>query len=146
MTVGLVLSIFSVTDAVAVLLAPSVAVLETSWLAPSVVVVTGAGQVTGVMPPAQVKVVVTFVLFQPAGLGDGLGVAEMVNVVPRVTVRLVVVVFPATSLAWIAIELGPWARVRGQEKLLPLRVAVALLQVTFARPESASVAVPVRVI
>ena len=49
--IGALLSIFNVTDAVAEFPAVSVAVLDTTWLAPSVVVITGCGQVIVPEPP-----------------------------------------------------------------------------------------------
>jgi hypothetical protein len=51
-TAGGVLSIFSVTEAVAVFPAPSVAIREMTSLAPSVETTTGWGQVTVPTPPA----------------------------------------------------------------------------------------------
>jgi hypothetical protein len=70
--VGGVLSILSVTLVLALLPAASVAVPETIWLAPSVVIVCGAGQTaTGEVASAQTNVTVTFVLFHPAAFGTG---------------------------------------------------------------------------
>ena len=76
---GAVLSILSVTEAVAEFPAESLAVLETTWFAASVVVVTGCGQVIVPEPPPQVKLTVTLVLFHPAAFGAGVGVAVIVN-------------------------------------------------------------------
>src|ERR1035441_8531287 len=117
-----------------------------TWLVPSVETTTGWGQVTVPTPPAQVKVTVTLELFHPATLGAGLGVAEIVSAVPRVTLRFDEAVLPATSVACTAIVFGPVTRVRLQEKDCPLRAAVTPLQVTFATPESVSATVPVTVI
>ncbi len=98
--VGRVLSILSVTEAVAKLPAASVAVREIAWFAPSVEITTGAGQMTAPVPPEHTKLTVTSVLFHPAGLGAGVGVAEIVSVLdPKVTLRFAVAVFPATSVA-----------------------------------------------
>jgi hypothetical protein len=69
---GGVLSMLSVTPAVAVLPARSVAVPSTTWFAPSVVTSAGGGQdATPLARSAQVNVTVTPVLFQPAALGCG---------------------------------------------------------------------------
>jgi hypothetical protein len=53
-TVGPVLSIFSVTDALAFAPFASVAVAEITWLAPSVLTVCVGGHWTGATPPVQV--------------------------------------------------------------------------------------------
>ncbi len=77
-TSGGVLSRLTVTLAVAELPAWSVAVPETVWPSPSVVTVTGSGQVAMPLPVSlQRKVTVTSVLFQPAALGAGEAVAWM---------------------------------------------------------------------
>ena len=105
---GGVLSILSVTDAPAVWPALSVAVREMTWFAPSVEVTTGWGQVTGAVPPAEVKVTVTSDLFHPAALGVGAGEAEMVSVTgAKLTLTLEVAVLPAMSVACTAMVLGP---------------------------------------
>ena len=79
------------------------------------------------------------------------------------TATEVVVLFPAASVAWTGMVLGPGAKFRVQVKLGPtgrsaagrrpallvacdLDVAVRLLQVTLAMPEWASVMSPVMVI
>ena len=74
-TTGAVLSILTVTLAVAVLPALSRAVPETTWLLPSVPRTTGGGH-TATPDPAslQTNVTVTFVLFQPRVFGVGLTV------------------------------------------------------------------------
>lgn len=69
---GGVLSRLMVTEALAVLPALSVAVPETTWLAPSLVNVCGCGQLaTPEIASPQVNVTVGFVLFQFAALGAG---------------------------------------------------------------------------
>jgi len=69
---GGVLSILRETEVLALLPALSVAVPLTTWLAPSVVTVTGAGHVaTPEELSVQVNVTVTFVLFHPAALDAG---------------------------------------------------------------------------
>src|SRR5579871_5123189 len=69
---GAVLSMFNVMVAVALLPAPSCAVPEICWLAPSVDTRMGAGQ-TAIppVPPRQVKLTTTLLLFQPAAFGCG---------------------------------------------------------------------------
>lgn len=69
LTAGAVLSILSVMDVEVVTLAASVTVPLMTCPAPSVETVTGDGQVSGGVPPAQVNVTVTLALFQPAALG-----------------------------------------------------------------------------
>ena len=77
---GAVLSRLIVTDAEAVFPALSVAVPRTSWLAPSVLTVTGAEQEA--MPDVlseQVNVTTTLVLFQPKASAAGFANAEIVG-------------------------------------------------------------------
>lgn len=58
----------------------SIALAQTAWLAPSELTSIGAGQILiGKEPPVQVKVTVTYVLFQPAALGAGEGDGMMVG-------------------------------------------------------------------
>ena len=78
--VGGVLSILSVTLVEVLFPAASVAVPETTCLAPSVVIVCGARQLTtGEVASPQTNVTVTFVLFQPAAFGAGETVAVIVG-------------------------------------------------------------------
>lgn len=79
-----VLSRLIVTLVVAVFPAVSVAVPETTWFAPSVLTITGDGQVCiGLLPAVQVNVTVTFELFQPLAFGPGEATAVIVGgVVP----------------------------------------------------------------
>ena len=142
--VGGVLSILSVTESVAVWPALSVAVREMTWFAPSVVVTTGWGQVTGAVPPAQVKVTVTSELFHPAALGAGEGEAEIVNVVgEKVTPTFDVAVLPAISTACTAMVFGPATSDTLHDRADWVSVAGAPLQAALAMPESESVTVPV---
>ena len=97
---GGVLSMFKVTLAEAELPATSTAVPDTVWFSPSVVTVIG--EVHWAMPDKvslQLKLTVTFVLFQPFALACGLEDAVMVGrVLSMLTVRVFVVsMLPALS-------------------------------------------------
>src|SRR5207248_958736 len=71
-TAGAVLSTLTVTEAEAVLPALSAAVPDTDWLAPSVVTVTGLGQLaTPLVLSKQLKLIVTLLLFQCSAFGGG---------------------------------------------------------------------------
>ncbi len=62
------------------MLALSTAFRVRVWPAPSVVIVTGAGQVRMPLPPSsQMKLTVTSVLFHPAAFGAGVRVALIVG-------------------------------------------------------------------
>jgi len=75
---GGVLSRLTVTEVVALFPALSVTVPDTTWCAPSFVSKTGEGQdATPLVLSKQVKLTVTFVLFQPAAFGAGLMVPEI---------------------------------------------------------------------
>src|SRR5574341_928257 len=79
-TGGGVLSRLMNTLVEALLPARSVAVAVTSWFAPSVVAVTGPGQLaTPDVLSEHVKLTVTSLLFQPAGLGWGVTVVDRVG-------------------------------------------------------------------
>ena len=108
-TVGGVLSSLITTLAVAVAPAASVTVPATGMLAPSVEMICGKGQmVIGAPPGLQVKLTVTFVLFQPAAFGGGATTAMICGRVSEMfTVNCVEAVLPATSVAvprtiWLA--------------------------------------------
>ena len=142
--VGLVLSILRVAEAVAVLPTASVAVREMTWFAPSFEMTTDGGQVTGNAPPEQLNATVTSLLFQPAALGAGVAVAEMVRVLKlKVTFRIDVAVFPALSVAWTVIAFAPGTSGKLHEKADPVTAAVWPLQVKVATPDVASVTVTV---
>jgi hypothetical protein len=100
-TAGAVLSIFSVTVAVAVLPALSVTDAETISLAPSAVTVWVGGQEATPEPESkQEKFTVTLVLFQPLAFGVGDVAAITVGgVLSMLTITLVVAVLPALSVA-----------------------------------------------
>lgn len=99
-TAGPVLSIFSVTEVVAVAPTLSLTVPEMIWLAPSVETTRGAGQVSGATPPEHVNVTVTFPLFNPAALGNGDAEAEMTGATGlKFTMMEADVAFPAASVA-----------------------------------------------
>jgi len=100
-TVGGVLSSLITTVAVPVAPAASVTVPLTGMVAPSVEMSCGEGQlVIGAPPGVQVKLTVTFVLFQPAELGPGEGVAMMVGGVFEIfSVICPDAELPATSVA-----------------------------------------------
>ena len=86
-------------------------------------------------------------MFHPAPLGEGETEGTMVRTEEfRMTWMGIDVAFPATSVASTLMVLEPWVRVMLQERLEDETVAAAPLQVTGARPESASVTVPVTVI
>jgi hypothetical protein len=97
--IGGVLSMLTATAAVAVFPAWSVAVPGTVWLAPSVLTVTGGGQLAiGAVPAAHANPTVTAVLFHPAAFGPGVAVATIAGgLVPMLRVRVAVAEFPATS-------------------------------------------------
>src|SRR5882672_1128083 len=79
-TTGGVLSMFRVTLVEAVLPAPSTAVPVTTWPAPSAETTTGPVQLAmPEMASEHVKVTVTSVLFQPAGLGGGATAATRIK-------------------------------------------------------------------
>ena len=70
--VGSVLSMLTFAGSVALLPALSTAVPVAAWFAPSLEIVKGAVQLAiPDTPSAQVKVTVTFVLFQPFAFADG---------------------------------------------------------------------------
>ena len=71
---GAVLSMFKLTLAVAVCPATSVTVPVTTWSRPSVVTVTGAGQLAIPSGPEQAKLTVAFVLCHPFEFGAGVTV------------------------------------------------------------------------
>lgn len=97
---GGVLSSLTVKEVLAVLPVLSVTVPEMTRLAASVDATTGGGHVRGATPPEQVKATVTFVRFQPAAFGAGIGAAEIVSAgEPMITLTLVVALLPATSVA-----------------------------------------------
>jgi hypothetical protein len=76
--VGGVLSRLTFTVVVPVLPEVSVTVPLTGWFAPSVLTMTGEGQLcTGYEPAVHVKVTVTLELFQPFAFGAGERVAVM---------------------------------------------------------------------
>src|SRR5262249_33823653 len=78
--VGGVRSMAKVTLALAVLPALSTACPVTTWLAPSVLTATGAGQLAiPEVASVQVNVTVTLVLFQPPGFTSGFTAAVMVG-------------------------------------------------------------------
>jgi hypothetical protein len=83
---GEILSMFSVSVAVAVFPLVSVAVPLTTWPAPSALTVIGAGHVCTAVSSAQANVTVTLVLFQPFALGAWSGVAVIVGGVVSVGV------------------------------------------------------------
>lgn len=108
---GAVLSRLTVSVADAVLPARSAAVPLTSWFAPSVVTVIGAGQLaTPEVLSTQVKLTVTSLWFQPARLGWGVIVGDNVGgVLSMLSVTEVLAVFPARSTAvpettWFAVS------------------------------------------
>src|SRR6185295_19135577 len=77
---GAVLSMFSVTLAVALLPALSIAVPDTSWFAPSALTTMVAGQVAMPEPLSeQVNDTLTVVLFQPFKLAGGAASAVIVG-------------------------------------------------------------------
>src|SRR5271163_1427816 len=98
--VGGVLSRFTMTFAVAVFPALSVAVPLTVWLAASVETVMGAGQVAMPEPESeQVNVTVTLELFQPLALGAGAATAVMAGGVLSIfTDKVAEAVLPALSV------------------------------------------------
>ena len=100
-TVGGVLSSLMTTAAVAVAPAASVTVPVTGMLAPSVLITCGDGQaVMGAPPAVQVKLTVTFVLFQPAAFGDGATIGTICGgVLEMFSVICADAVLPATSVA-----------------------------------------------
>ena len=144
---GAVLSSFTVTVAVAVLLVLSVTVPETTWPAVSAEITMGGGQVSGATPPPHVKVTVALLLFHPAALGAGVMEGMMESVVEfSMTGMGIDVMFPATSVAATVIVLGPGVRDTLQERFEDVTVVAIPLQATEARPEIASVMAPVTVI
>src|SRR5882672_4959852 len=79
-TMGAVLSMFTVMLAVAVFPALSIAVPEITWLAPSALTIVFAGQVLMPEPVSeQMNFTVTFVLFQPFALAAGVATAVIVG-------------------------------------------------------------------
>jgi hypothetical protein len=98
---GAVLSMLSVTLAVAVFPALSVACPEITWFAPYALTRTGAGQaVTPEVASLQVNVTVTLELFHPAALAPGLAAAEIDGaLLSMFRVMLAVDLFPALSAA-----------------------------------------------
>src|SRR3989442_12781307 len=98
---GRLLSMLSVTDAVAWLPATSMAVPLTTWPAPSLLTVTGSGQRAMPLPPsAHAKLTRTSVLFQPAVFGNGLTTALIVGrLLSMLSVTEAVEALPATSTA-----------------------------------------------
>jgi hypothetical protein len=77
---GIVLSMFSVTAAVAVFPALSVAVPEITWPAPSLLTITGDGHAAIPLSASlHAYVTVTLELFQPKEFGVGIAIAEMVG-------------------------------------------------------------------
>src|SRR6266853_6074616 len=96
---------FRVICVVPVFPATSVAVPETVCLAPSAETTTGAGHcATPERESAQLKLTVTFVLFQPAASGSGNAAAAKVGgVLSMFSFALAVAVMPALLIAvpWI---------------------------------------------
>src|SRR6185295_8302902 len=109
---GAVRSTLSVTDAVAVLPALSVAVPRTIWFAPSDDTTCGGGH--DAMPDrssAQTKVTVAFWPTHPAAFGGGATVAAIVGaVLSMLSVTLAVAVLPALSVA-VPDTICPWPSV-----------------------------------
>jgi hypothetical protein len=99
-TVGGVLSSLITTLVMAVAPAASVTVPETGMFAPSVVMTWRKGQlVIGAAPAVQVKLTVTFVLFQPAPFGRGATTGMICGGVSEIfSVTCAEAVFPATSV------------------------------------------------
>src|SRR5215472_1381542 len=104
---------------------------------------SGAGipfTVTTALGSLTVPVTVTgLVLVKLRLIGE---VMVMVGVAEKLTVRLEVVVFPATSVTTTLMVLGPALSGTPQVRAAPLTWAGNPLQVTPATPESASVTVP----
>lgn len=100
-TVGGFDPIFSVTLASAEFPATSVAVPETAWPAPSVLIVWGGGQAAiGAVVFVQTKLTVTLELFHPYASGAGDAVAVILGGVTAIfRLTFAVAGFPATSRA-----------------------------------------------
>src|SRR6266700_1538396 len=99
---GGVLSILTVTDVGSLLFpARSVAFPVTTWLAPSVVTLTGSGQeATPEASSVHIKDTVTLPLFQPAALGAGIMLPLMVGAARSMfTFAVAGVLLPAASVA-----------------------------------------------
>jgi hypothetical protein len=98
---GGVRSRLTATLAVAVFPARSVAVPVTSWLAPSVVTVTGADtEATPDKASVAAKLTVVSARLQPAALGAGVTVGVTSGgVLSRLSVTEALALFPATSAA-----------------------------------------------
>lgn len=142
-----------VAEAVAVCPTASVAVPVIVWFAPSVLIVCGPGQLTGVAPPEHENVTVTGVLFQPAALaaGDATAVTTSGGKGCSVNVRLVLVELPALSTAVPLIVCNPVVVTftgagqvatpdRASEQV-KLTVAVVALMIPFAFGTGETVAV-----
>lgn len=98
--VGGFVPIFRVRLAPAIFPATSVAVPETVWPAPSVLIVCGGGQVAiGAVVFVQTNVTVTLELFHPLGSGAGDAVATILGGVKAIfNTTFAVAAFPATSV------------------------------------------------
>src|SRR5258705_13056424 len=99
--VGGFVPIFKVRLAPAIFPATSVAVPETVWPAPSVLIVCGGGQVAiGAVVLVQTKLTVTLELFHPLASGTGNTVAMILGGVNAIfSSTFAVAGFPATSVA-----------------------------------------------
>jgi len=143
-TTGPVLSIFNVTDALAVAPFASVAVAEMVWFAPSVLTVCAAGHWTGGAPPVHEYVTVTLLLFHPFAFAAGDGDAVIASGATTVNVAELLEPAPGTVTTTDAAPKGTPAGT-GAVILVSLHVAgVAAMpaKVTLLLPRVAPKLVP----